>query len=382
MTAAAADSAALARSLEARAFPLPLLAALLVALLLGLLMLDQRQRAWTAPDTVDLVIAGEHYRVPAAEAGLLRRLAAAQFAAGGMADREALAAELDRRLDLLFGQLHEQLPVFADWYWSLPGEYTRLGAAALALAGRQGADAVTTQATRILFDGVAWDAQLAALDADLARQAAERERERREGWVAGLVERLSPYRVPAPLAAALAPEDPRQLVRLDPLLASIATAEQARLERRITASTAAAVGASATPALLRATGARQAGRAVAARGTARSSAALGGAALCAPGGPAAIACGLLAFGATWIITDLALLELDEWRHREALLAELSAGLDRLHAELRGELATAWSALLLEHEAGTLREIEAGFVPVCAGYWAANAAGRDPQACRR
>lgn len=348
----------------------PLLAALVLALLLGALMVDQRQRSWSPPPTVELVIDGAHYRIPAAELGLLRRLAAAHFAAGGEADRAALRAGLEQRLDQLFGQLHGRLPAFADWYWSLPGEYTRLGAALLAAAGGQAPDAVTAQATRILFHGIAWETQLVALQADLAQEMAERQRERREGWVDWLIERLSPYRVPAPLASSLAPENPRQLIRLDPLLAGIAAQEQARFGRRIAISTAAATGASAAPLLLRAAGARQAGQAVAvrgaARGTARGSAALGGATLCAPGGPAAIACGLLAFGATWILTDLALLELDEWRHREALLNELATGLDRLHADLRGELDAAWSALLTEQEAATRREIDAGFIPACAG----------------
>lgn len=364
MTAATAEPAR--PGAGAHAGGLALAAALLLALLLGLLMLDQRQRPWTPPATVDLVIGGEHYRVPAAEAGQLRRLAAAHFAAGGAADRELLRAELDRRLDLLFAGLHQRLPLFADWYWSLPGEYTRLGAAALAAAGRPGTDAVNAQARRILFDGISWEAELAALDADLARQVAGRQREHREGWVAGLVERLAPYRVPAPLPDALALEDPAQLVRLDPLLAGLAADEAARLGRRMVASTAAAASISAAPALLRAAGTRQAGRAIAARGGARGGAALGGATLCAPGGPAAIACGLLAFGATWVLTDLALLELDERRHREALLGELGEGLDQLHAALRDEIGTAWSALLIEQEAGLLREIESGFVPACAG----------------
>jgi hypothetical protein len=346
----------------------------LTAAALVWLVLQGGQQAFTPVPVHPLTLAGEHYRVDDRMLTWLRHYSELQFADGEIAARELVAAELATRLDEVFARVNRRIPEFADWYYSLTGEYSRIAMGALAWANLAEPGYVAAQAAAILFPDESWSAELGWLEHETTARLLAHQQAVRDGWLAGLRDRLAAHRVPPPLpAAATGGESSRETLRIDRLLAQIAASERASFESRITLSTLAAGGAAAGPALWRAAGARNpaaAGRAAArsaGRGASRAgSAAAGGSALCAPAGAAALGCGLVAGAAAWLATDWLLLRVDEHLNRDELTASLETGLAALRAQLEQELLAGYDIALTRHYQGVREEIHAGFVPARAG----------------
>src|SRR5690606_23709407 len=266
---------------------------------------------WHAPET-EIVLGGIHYRAGADDLGWLETFTAQHFAAGGEAARALVVDEIDAKLDGLFDEAHARLPEFLDWYYSLRGEYSRIAMAALEAADLSEPGYLAARAAATLFPEQTWASRLAALERDAADRLAAHYAGVREAWRGEVERRLAPRRVPAPLAADAA----RPRLVLDDFLAETVQRERQAFGTRMSFGAAAAgVGAVAAPALARAAAVRG-GRAAAARTAARGASRVGaaaasGAAVCAPGGPVAAACAVLAGAGAWLVTDWALLRLDE-----------------------------------------------------------------------
>lgn len=311
---------------------------------------SQEQRDWSRPAPAEVVLGGEHYRLDAPQLEWLRAFSALHLSEGRAVARELLAAELDAGLDEVFAPVHRRLPGFADWYYSLGGEYSRLGMAALAQLNLADGNFIASKAASMLFPTEEWEDALAGLDERMLAALQAQQQAVRADWLRQVGERLAPYRVPAPLEGA-AGESRAAPLRLDGFMARWIADEQAALAGRVRMSSVAG-GAAAGSVLWRRAAARAAtatGRAVAARGASRTAARAGAAttgslAVCAATGPAAAGCALLAGAAAWVATDWALLRIDEWRHRDELLAALEAGLEHLQAHMRDEVLAAHDAL--------------------------------------
>jgi hypothetical protein len=131
-----------------------------------------------------LTFAGDQYRLEPRDLEWLKSFSTLHFAAGEQTARELVAAEIDARLDAIFTAASAQLPEFADWYYSLRGEYTRLAMAALSYADLAEPDYVAKQAAAMLFPEQAWDTGLRELQGSAA--ATPRPPEHlRAGWLAG-----------------------------------------------------------------------------------------------------------------------------------------------------------------------------------------------------
>jgi hypothetical protein len=341
------------------------------ALLFGLLWLvaHQQQRSWPGEVQVPIVLSGEYYRVSESQLGWLQHFSRLHFSAGEQDARALLEAEVDSRLAQTFDGVHGRLPAFADWYYSLRGEYSRVGMAVLSALHLSEGDFVAERAGSILFPAGVWDTELEWLEqAAIVRLSAHNDGVRAR-WLHELTERLAPARVPAPVA--MDDDGARAYVDLDPLLRRLIERERAALETRVSVSTIAAGGVAAGPAVWRAVSSRTAasgGRAAASRtagrGAARvGSAAAGGAAVCAPGGPAAVGCAFAAAAATWIAADWALLKIDEARNREAMMAALEASLADLQGAMRDDLLAAYDAMVTAQYGALEDEIQRTFVPV-------------------
>ncbi|HEX7000016.1 MAG TPA: hypothetical protein VF322_17930, partial [Gammaproteobacteria bacterium] len=196
---------------------------------------------WPAPPVTPVTVGGEHYRVGPDERAWLESFSELHFAAGEQAAREIVAAEIDARLDAIFAGAHARVPEFADWYYSLRGEYSRLAMAALSFAHLAEPDYVARHAAEILFPDDAWESGLAALEGAAGAALAAHQERVRQGWLAEVTRRLSAQRVPPPL-----PGTPAQApVDLDRLLQELAARERAALTTRVSVSTVAAAGAAA-----------------------------------------------------------------------------------------------------------------------------------------
>ncbi len=334
----------------------------------------ESQRQWGGAAHQQVALGSEYYRVSPLQLGWLQDFSELHFHGGEQEARALVADELNVRLDHAFAGVSARIPEFADWYYSLGGEYSRMSMAALSWVSLADGDFVANRVAATLFPEDSWDRALAEMEGQLAEQLLVHQTTVREGWLAELSDRLSAHRVPAPVAGAGEPDDERRGVRLDLLVSELAQREQAALHTRMSISSAAAGGVAAGPALWRAAHARRAAtgsRAVAARGAARGtaragSAAAGGAVACSPGGPVALGCALVAGAATWIAADWALLRIDEAMNRGELMSTLDAGLAELRTDMEREMLQIYDAMIAAHYASIQEDIRSGFVPAHAG----------------
>lgn len=351
-----------------------LLALLWLAAAAALLTLvaGQPQRSWSPSPQAEVVLAGEHYRLDAAQFEWLQAFSRLHFSEGRHAARSLLEAELADGLDEVFAAVRVRLPEFADWYYSLGGEYSRLGMAALAQLDLADGNFIADKAATILFPTQEWEAALAGLDRRMLAMLEAHRHKVRADWVAQLVDRLASHRVPAPLEVAGRSERLEPLP-LEGLIARRLDEEQQAFGTRIRLSSVAG-GAVAGAVLWRQAAARAAtatGRAVVVRGAGRTVArtgvaTTGGLAVCAAAGPAAAGCALLAGAVAWVATDLALLRVDELRKRDELLAALDAGLGQLRAQMQNDVLAAYDAVSEEQQAWAATAIDREFRPAQAG----------------
>jgi len=347
------------------------LVVLLVAGALLYLVLQVRPLEWQAPPAIELSLAGERYRISPAELEQLESFSTLHFAAGADAARELAAEEIAARLDPAFARARARLPAFADWYYSLRGEYSRLAMAALSVAHLAEPGYVAARAGEMLLPEQVWERDLAALQRAAEARLAEHNGAVRAEWLAEVTRRLAPHRIPAPLPGS---EAARPALAIETLLADLEEREQSAFRTRVSLSALAAAGAAAGPAVWSAATARRAaagGRAVAARAGGRAaaragSAAAGGAAVCSPSGLGALACGLVAGTAVWLGADWALLRVDEHFNRDELLAALDTGLTELRVQIENALLEAYDELIATHYGQVQDEIRDGFVPAHAG----------------
>jgi hypothetical protein len=351
------------------------LASLWLAATVALLVVvsSQPQRAWAPPAQAEVVLGGQHYRLDAAQLDWVRAFSELHFSEGRAAARALLADELDAGLDEVFAGVRERLPAFADWYYSLGGEYSRLGMAALAQLNLADGEYIAGRAAAMLFPHEDWERALAGLDSRMLAALQARQQRMRADWLATLGQRLAPYRVPAPLESAR-DAGRSQLLEFDGFIARWVAEEQQAVAHRIRLSTAAGGSAAAGMVLWRRAAARAAGasgRALAARGASRTATRAGAAttgslAICAATGPAAAGCALIAAAVAWVATDWALLKVDEARNRDDLLVALETGLAQLQEQMRDDVLAAYDAAAREREARAEAVIAMEFRPAQAG----------------
>jgi len=276
--------------------------------------------------------------------------------------RGRLNAAVDAGLDPIFAAAQAQIPAFADWYYSLKGEYTRLAAAAFGdlgelLAGRLEAlvfgpagtaEALDALSDRLGAEAVA-DVQAGAREVrDLLLSLARAEAlppqsvEVTADWAPG--ERLGTQLAPF---ASISPEDIARHGAAASAGAAAGVAAGQKLGSAAVAkaatSLAAKPSAGAAAALLAKLGAKSAAKAGGALGAAGGGAAVG-AAVCTGtvvGAPLSPACALVGGAVTgvaaWLLVDKAVVEVDEYLHREELETALREALAEQQAALRAEL---------------------------------------------
>lgn len=339
------------------------------AVLLFWQMAVQSQRQWLDPASLTVSLDGNYYTLNRPQLQWLEAFSTLHFDASEQEARRLVEAQISVQLDSTFRAVSSQLPAFADWYYSMPGEYGRWSMAVLSKLELAEDDFVARRAAAILFPEQVWSATLTQLDINTSEVLVREQVQAREGWLSELQNRLSSNRVPAPIPGLDdATTAPGALV-LDSLITDLRALEQPELlQTRMALSTVSAAGV-AGPALWRAvaarsavTSARAAATAGAARGASRAGSAAAGAVVCLPGGPLAIACAAVAGVATWLATDWLLLQVDEALNREEMLEGMQSGLLELRTGLETELLQAYDARIAAWHDASLIEIEDSFSP--------------------
>jgi hypothetical protein len=264
---------------------------------------------------------------------------------------EALAdadARIENSLETFFGRAEQGVDAYLDWYFTVVGEYQRLGAVA---AGDFGA-LMAEQLDRHLFRDTGFEAWLADTTAALDADAEARTGELARGLggqlrAAADANDCTVELLDGPgLAAALG--DPLDLGR-DATRAGASAAAGASagaltvklLSKQVAGAVAAKLAAKES---LQAAAA-VAGKAAAKKGGSSLASALGAAALCAPSGPWAVLCGIGAGAATWLAVDKVMVEVDEARLRADMRAELLAALDEQRVSLAALLHQRQAAVV-------------------------------------
>ena len=330
----------------------------------------ESQRQWPLRDAVELSLGERYFRVPVSGVDALGAESELWFREQSRLGKALVRDRLNSRLDGLFLRVRQRIPDFLDWYYSVRGDYSRLGMSALSTLGFIDDDYVRKKAAAVLFEQAGWEASLVDLERGLMEELRQHERRSRRGWMQRMRQRLEPYEVPPPIdAAGGSTRAVSKRLSLDELNRMLEVDSLISLDTRMALGSGG--GAVAGIALWRGAirgAAGLTGRRAAARGAGRAalrvgSAAAGGALVCSPGGPAALGCALVAGTAVWLSVDWALIRLDEALTRERMEQRLQAGLSgfrqRLERELRREAKARFEAL---QEARSVR-IRAGFRPL-------------------
>lgn len=329
------------------------------------------QRSWESPQRWNVVLNDQQYQLDAAQLQHLEDFSTAHFSADGDQTRALLRAGVNAQLDVAFAQVSARLPEFADWYYSLGGEYSRLSMAVLGHLNVVDDGYVARRAASILFPEPAWANALARLDSAASQMLVSRQADSQVAWLEELQQRLSSSRVPAPVTSMSGAAFP---LELDDLVGQLQGLQQTvMMESRLALSTVGAAGvagsalwrAVSTQAALKTAGvassrgmAKGAGR-IAARG---ASGAAAGTVACLPGGPVALACAAVAAAGTWVATDWLLLQVDEALNRDEMLAELEQGLAGLRLSLEAELLQAYDERIAAWNEAANVQIEKTFSP--------------------
>jgi len=319
----------------------------------------QMPRQWSGNSVQIVALDEQYYRVNQAQMAWLESFTSEHFSAGEMRSKERVEQQIDAQLDSLFARVNERLPLFADWYYSLSGEYSRMAMAVLSTGKLVEGDFVARKASEVLFPEPVWQDGLARLENDNNALVLAQQAQTRAAWLSEVQSLLSTQQVPAPIAGL---EDTQQGAKPKPLDALLLQLDEldalSSLRNRVAVSSLGAAGL-AGPALWRAVAARNA--LASARVVAAGSAAAG-ALLCAPGGPLAVACAAGAGVVTWLATDWLLLQLDEAWNREELLSHMAEALEDLRAGLQAELVTAYEARIAAIQSASQAAISQTFSP--------------------
>jgi hypothetical protein len=343
---------------------------LLAALgLLAALAVDQRpwERVPFPEQGFGIVLDGRHFRVDGSAAEAIGRHSRTQADLGSEKAvdrvRELLAGELDG----FFAGLKDRVPDYADWYFSLTGEYTRLSMLLLQRVGWQHSDYLRERAQYLIFGGDEFAQRLMEIEDMASANLAAHVQEQRAAWLAEVLQLLTPE---ADRAATRG--TPVAVLALDDLAAEFGGHGSSEFLARVSASAAGAGSLGIAAPLLarlavRPAAATVAGGGLAVKGASRGAARAGASGVsvlgCAAAGPAAVACAVLVGGAAWLASDWALLSVDEWRHRDALIADWEQRLDLLRTELEAALLAHYAEAIAIWRDGLKVEVERTFSPL-------------------
>ena len=330
----------------------------------------EAQRQWQPRDQIRLTIGERYFRVSGAEVEALRADSEFWFREQGYLGQAMLQQRVDNHLDRLFLRVRNRIPAFLDWYYSLKGDYSRLGMAALSAVGVVDDDYIHAKASAMLFEPVGWEQSLAGLDRGLTSTLLQHARRARQGWLERVMSRLSQYEVPAPIQGhEHSARAAGASLSLDALSRSLEADALMTLNERAFASVGGGTlaGFAVWRSALRgaaALGARSAATRGAGRAATRiGSGAAGGAVVCSPGGPAALGCALVAGAATMLTMDWALINIEEAVGRERLRKRLEAGLADFRRELERDLRQRTDARVSALEQARRERIRTLFLPL-------------------
>lgn len=308
---------------------------LMAALSIILSVMSTLQRATEPPTT-------EPHAKPRSERSTLELSAAElekRLSTVNSAAAEAVRFQIQPLLDVAYQPVYDAVPRYADYHYSVWGEYAELGTAAIGSVG--------AQLEQMLFDG---------LESRMGLVTAELDDVFSETFKAATDTEIINVQVDGAV--------------LGPLTESALADAQRRMLLTVPVGTAAITGSKAVAAVI----AKKIATKLAAKAALKAggkwvvagSAAGGGAALCAWSGPGAALCAAAGGIGAWLLADYGIVKLDEYWNREEFEADLRAMIteQKLANQIELEDAVTTRALavqemveaVVEQHGFTLREL--------------------------
>ncbi len=279
--------------------------------------------------------------------------------------RGEASAEAGRRVDAsvgaLFAGAEQSVDRYLDWYFSVLGEYQRLGSAAITgdfsqrmqaelehrLFGERDVEKILDETSRsIAGESAARFEEIIADIGAMLRQSAHEKPCLPDAIDMAALRTLDRDRFRASIAAGggvIAAIGSRALA------ARAAGAMAARVATRQGFRAAASVGGK-----------------VAARRAGTITLAAAAASACAPGGPLAALCAVIAGAVSWIAIDHALIKIDEMRFRDQMRAEILEAVHAVEQQLAADLKAQQEAVIDRLATGAAASIDRVFVPARQG----------------
>jgi hypothetical protein len=236
---------------------------------------------------------------------------------------------IDAALDDAFGQAEQGVERYLDWYYSIAGDYSRLGTVVIGDID----EFMSGKLQRFIIDETGFESILDSSSLALENETMLIMEAAAEAARVRIGEEIR--RSPCPVSSV----DLSGLLNLAPdkVRATVATAASGAVAAKflVAKPAAAMAGKLAAKSTVKAAGKIIAKAAVKKGASAATTLAAGGVATAACGP----VCGALAAIATWFAVDKVVLEVDEFVNRDAMRAELLAGLSEQRAEIREQLVT-------------------------------------------
>ncbi|BAO45309.1 hypothetical protein [Thiolapillus brandeum] len=337
------------------------------ALLRGSRQLAEKQLPQAAPPVQRLlyvVLNGRRYVVPEDGRQALSRDLEERLDTRDQ--QQWLDTQIDSAVEAAFVPVHDRVGDFADWYYSLTGEYLRY---AHAIGGDMG-DYLEDKLRETVFLPAALDTNLDNLFESLNTETAARLRHTGVQLTDNLELLLKAH------ARPLRPGEPLigDTLDLDALLVDSLSVSTRDMNRQLIAAlTATGTGVVVAKGLgavvMKKTLAKVAGTKtfnlaasllgkLAAKSAVKGGGVLAGAgtgaALCSPTGPGAVVCGAVGGLVAWLVVDKVAIELDEALNRDRFEADIHRAIDEQQAQLKQQLLEIYGGLLAKRLA-PLRE---------------------------
>lgn len=296
-------------------------------------------------------------RTDAAALAAVRAELAADLERARAAAVDEANERIDRELDALFAEVERGVDRYLDWYFSVLGEYQRLGALVVG-----GFPALMNDKLEQAVAGASFDGRLQALSTSIAGRAETRMAALtdRVGLELQAQARSSPCRFEALNLSALGDlARDRQRFALAAGGGAVAGATAVTLLARRSAT--AVVGRLGTRTTVRVAG-TVGGKTLARQGGSIVLSAAGATAICGPGGPLAALCGLGAGVVAWLAIDETLIRIDEYRFRAAMRAEMLEAAAEQKAELARDLRAIHHVAIERLAADVQRAADRAFIP--------------------
>lgn len=274
---------------------------------------------------------------------------------------QQMTRRVETEIDALFAKLDSGVDAYLDWYFTVVGEYQRLGAV---IAGDL-PTLMTEQLEQRVFADTGFQRALEATSA----QALERAESQLAEVAQGLEQQLSQWQSASPCRPDMLSLTEVASLNRDGLRALSAAGFGATtgatviaaglLSKTIAAKVVGKVAAKKSFQLA----AALLGKTVAKKGASAGAAALGAAAVCAPAGLGAIACGAVAGVATWFAADKVFVEIDEALSREEMRADILEVLNAEKQTIKEALNAQHETWLLQVGGGLRGTLDGTFVPM-------------------